>query len=169
MCIRDSITRRYTRLLKEQQTLPDILFIDGGKGQLNVGQQVMLALNISEIVLVGVAKGEGRKAGLETLFVAGSDKPLILPASSPALLLIQQIRDEAHRFAITGQRKKIQKARTHSSLQDIPGMGPKRRQALLKHFGGLRGIKSAGVDELAKVNGISQSLAMKIVDFYQSD
>ena len=167
--LEQAITRRYTRLLKEQQTLPDILFIDGGKGQLNVGQQVMLALNISEIVLVGVAKGEGRKAGLETLFVAGSDKPLILPASSPALLLIQQIRDEAHRFAITGQRKKIQKARTHSSLQDIPGMGPKRRQALLKHFGGLRGIKSAGVDELAKVNGISQSLAMKIVDFYQSD
>jgi len=167
--LEQAITRRYTRLLKEQQTLPDVLFIDGGKGQLNIGQQVMLSLNISEITLVGVAKGEGRKAGLETLFVGSSATPLILPPSSPALLLIQQIRDEAHRFAITGQRKKIQKARTQSSLQDIPGMGPKRRQALLKHFGGLRGIKSAGADELAKVNGISQPLAQKIVDYYQSD
>jgi len=167
--LEQAITRRYTRLLKEQQSLPDILFIDGGKGQLNIGQQVMLSLNISEITLVGVAKGEGRKAGLETLFVGGNNKPLILPASSPALLLIQQIRDEAHRFAITGQRKKIQKARTQSTLQAIPGLGPKRRQYLLKHFGGLRGVKAASVDELARVQGISASLAEKIADYYQSN
>ncbi len=167
--LEQAITRRYTRLLKEEQALPDILFIDGGKGQLNVGQQVMLSLNISEITLIGVAKGEGRKAGLETLFISGQANPIILPADSPALLLIQQIRDEAHRFAITGQRKQLQKARTESKLEAIPGLGPKRRQALLKHFGGIRGVKSASTEELAKVSGISPKLASKISDYYQSN
>jgi len=167
--LEQAITRRYTRLLKEEQALPDILFIDGGKGQLNVGQQVMLSLNISEITLIGVAKGEGRKAGLETLFISGQPDPIILPADSPALLLIQQIRDEAHRFAITGQRKQLQKARTESSLQSIPGLGPKRRQALLKHFGGKRGVKAASTADLAKVTGISPKLASKISDYYQSN
>ncbi|MEM7361100.1 MAG: excinuclease ABC subunit UvrC [Pseudomonadota bacterium] len=160
--MRQAITRRYKRVLKEEGKLPDVLLIDGGKGQLSSAAEVMNELQISEVLLVGVAKGEGRKPGLETLFVEGQSMGIKLAANSPAMHLVQQIRDEAHRFAITGHRARRGKAQTRSVLQEIPGIGQKRRQALLKHFGGLQGIQQAGVKDLNKVPGINVDLAEKI-------
>lgn len=141
--------------------LPDILFIDGGKGQLTQAQQVLSALGLSGVRLVGISKGEGRKPGLETLhFADGSD--MQMAHDSPALHLIQQIRDEAHRFAITGHRQRRGKARSTSSLQAIPGIGPQRRRQLLAHFGGLQEVMRATVKELSAVPGISIKLAEDI-------
>ena len=157
--MRQALTRRYTRIKKGEVAAPDILFIDGGKGQLSQALEVMEELQMTDMMLVGVAKGVERRPGLEQLFVNDSKTALQLSSGSLALHLIQQIRDEAHRFAITGHRKRRQKARTRSPLEDIPGLGPKRRQALLKHFGGMRGITRASIDELAKINGISKTLA----------
>lgn len=165
--MRQAITRRYKRILKEDAKLPDILLIDGGKGQLSSAAEVMRELQINEVLLVGVAKGEGRKPGLETLFVEGQSVGIKLSANSPAMHLVQQIRDEAHRFAIVGHRAKRGKAQTKSILQEIAGVGAKRRQALLKHFGGLQGIQQAGVKDLSKVEGISQDLAEKIYHYLQ--
>ncbi len=159
-----ALSRRYTRLKKGEGKLPDILFIDGGKGQLAQACDVMQELQIADVILIGVAKGPERKAGEETLFLYGSDEPFILPPDSPALHLIQQIRDEAHRFAITGHRQRRAKARGQSPLEGIPGVGPKRRRELLKQFGGWQEVARAGVDDLAKVNGISRDLAQKIYD-----
>ena len=159
-----ALTRRYTRLKEGEGKLPDILFIDGGKGQLAEAQKVLEELQVSDVVLVGVAKGPERKAGLETLFLYGHDLPIILPPDSPALHLIQQIRDEAHRFAITGHRQRRAKARGKSPLEGIPGVGPKRRRDLLKQFGGWQEVARAGVDDLLKVKGISRDLAQKIYD-----
>lgn len=167
--MRQALTRRYTRLKQGEARLPDILFIDGGRGQLSTAQQVLDELQIGDITLVGIAKGEGRKPGLERLFLPGRDTPLILPAHSPALHLIQQIRDEAHRFAITAHRQRRGKARTTSVLEDIAGMGPKRRQQLLKQFGGLREVARAGVEDLTKVKGISKQLAQLIYDALHSE
>ena len=167
--MRQALTRRYTRLKQGEARLPDILFIDGGRGQLSTAQQVLEELQIGDITLVGIAKGEGRKPGLERLFLPGRDTPLILPAHSPALHLIQQIRDEAHRFAITAHRQRRGKARTTSVLEDIAGMGPKRRQQLLKQFGGLREVARAGVEDLTKVKGISKQLAQQIYDALHSE
>ena len=167
--MRQALTRRYTRLKQGEARLPDILFIDGGRGQLNTAQQVLDELQIGDITLVGIAKGEGRKPGLERLFLPGRDTPLILPAHSPALHLIQQIRDEAHRFAITAHRQRRGKARTTSVLEGIAGMGPKRRQQLLKQFGGLREVARAGVEDLTKVKGISRQLAQLIYDVLHSE
>ena len=167
--MRQALTRRYTRLKQGEARLPDILFIDGGRGQLSTAQQVLDELQIGDITLVGIAKGEGRKPGLERLFLPGRDTPLILPAHSPALHLIQQIRDEAHRFAITAHRQRRGKARTTSVLEDIAGMGPKRRQQLLKQFGGLREVARAGVEDLTKVKGISKQLAQQIYDALHSE
>lgn len=160
--MRQAITRRYKRVLKEEGKLPDVLLIDGGKGQLSSAAEMMRELQINTVLLVGVAKGEGRKPGLETLFVEGQKIGIKLPANSPAMHLVQQIRDEAHRFAITGHRARRGKVQTQSVLQEIPGIGQKRRQALLKHFGGLQGIQQAGVKDLSKVAGINLDLAEKI-------
>jgi len=161
-----ALQRRYTRLKEGEGKLPDVLFIDGGKGQVKQALDVLEELQVQGVAVVGVAKGADRKPGLETLVLSDSRHPTILPAGSSALHLIQQIRDEAHRFAITGHRQRRAKARNTSPLEQIPGMGPKRRQQLLKHFGGLRGISRAGVTELAKVPGISQKLAQQIYDSF---
>jgi excinuclease ABC subunit C len=164
--MRDALARRYQKIAAgEGQAggkLPDILLIDGGKGQVAVAHEVLAELGLNDIELVGVAKGPERKPGLEQLIFADGRKPLQLPADHPGLLLIQQIRDEAHRFAITGHRARRGKARTQSALEEIAGVGPKRRQMLLTRFGGLKGIRDASIDELAKVDGISRALAEKI-------
>jgi excinuclease ABC subunit C len=163
--LNQAVTRHYLRLKSLGKAMPDVLFIDGGKGQLH---QVMLALEelqLTDIKVVAIAKGEGRKPGLERLFIAGRDLPLSLPTDSPALHLIQQIRDEAHRFAISAHRKKRGKTRVTSVLQTIPGIGEQRRRALLHHFGGLQEIHKASAQELAKVPGISPALAEQIYTF----
>lgn len=163
--MRQAISRRYKRVLKEEATLPDVLLIDGGKGQLSSAAEIMRELQISSVLLVGVAKGEGRKPGLETLFIEGQSAGIKLAANSPAMHLVQQIRDEAHRFAIAGHRARRGKAQTQSILQEVPGIGQKRRKALLKHFGGLQGIKEAGIKDLNKVPGINVDLAEKIYHY----
>lgn len=164
-----ALTRRFRRAAENDGKLPDILFIDGGKGQVMQALDVLQALQIFEVEVVGVAKGEGRKPGLETLIVEQGEERLNLAEHSPALHLIQQIRDEAHRFAITGHRARRQKARTQSPLEQISGLGAKRRQLLLKQFGGLKAIERASVEELSKVNGISQALASRIYDFFNGE
>jgi len=144
--------------------MPDILFIDGGAGQLQAALDSLALLGVQGVLVVGVAKGADRRAGQERLFLAGSDQPLILAADSPALHLIQRIRDEAHRFAITGHRKTRARSRRESLLEEIPGLGPKRRRDLLKAFGGLQGVRRASVEDLAKVHGISRQLAQHIYE-----
>ncbi len=166
--MRQALLRRYQKLQARSGHLlgegkrPDLILIDGGTGQLNVACQVMEQLGLTDIPLLGVAKGVERKAGQEQLFLPQQEKPLQLPPDNPALHLIQQVRDEAHRFAISGHRAKRGKARTTSMLEEISGVGEKRRRNLLARFGGLQGVYQAGVDELAQVDGISQALAEKI-------
>lgn len=160
--LRETLRRRYERLVREEAALPDVSFIDGGRGQLAVAEAVLAELGLGGIRLVGVAKGPARKAGEEQLFLPGEAEPLRLDPHRPALHLIQQIRDEAHRFAITGHRQRRARARNRSTLEDIPGLGPKRRQQLLRQFGGLSQLMRAGVAELSQVPGISDSLARKI-------
>jgi excinuclease ABC subunit C len=167
--MQQALTRRYTRLKKGEGKLPDILFIDGGKGQVSEALAVLEELQVTDVLVIGIAKGPDRKPGLETLFVGSINKAISLPSDSPALHLIQQIRDEAHRFAITGHRQRRSKARNVSVLEEIDGLGPKRRQALLKQFGGLQGIQRAGIEDLANVNGISKALAQKIYDIFHPD
>ncbi len=157
-----ALTRRYTRLKKGEGKLPDILFIDGGKGQLTQAGKVMEELQVEGVLVIGVAKGVERRAGMEQLFTLENNQPIHLEHDSLALHLIQQIRDEAHRFAITSHRKRRNKSRTMSPLEGIPGLGPKRRQSLLKYFGGMRGIERASEQELTKVPGISKQLAQII-------
>jgi excinuclease ABC subunit C len=157
-----ALRRRYTRIMNGEGSLPDILFVDGGKGQLGAAAEILEDLGVHGVLLVGVAKGPERRAGLEQLFLLEHQHPLILDAHSPALHLIQHIRDEAHRFAITGHRQRRNKARTRSVLEDIPGIGQKRRQQLLKQFGGLQGLSRAGIEDIATVDGISTRLAEKI-------
>jgi len=164
-----ALSRRYTRLKKGEGKMPDILFIDGGKGQLSQAAEVMEELQITEVLLVGVAKGVERRAGMEQLFTPDSKQAILLPADSAALHLIQQIRDEAHRFAITSHRNRRNKSRTMSPLEGIAGLGPKRRQTLLKHFGGMRGINRASEQELFKVPGISKQLAQLIHETLNGD
>jgi excinuclease ABC subunit C len=167
--LRQALQRRYTRLKKGEGILPDILFIDGGKGQLRQAVEVLDQLEIDNVLLIGVAKGEGRKAGLEKLVFSDGRDDVYLPEDSIAFHLILNVRDEAHRFAITGHRAKREKARQQSTLESIPGLGPKRRQALIKHFGGLQGVKQAGVEDLAKIPGISRKLAQIIYDVLRND
>ena len=159
--MREVLTRRYSKLAAGEGLLPDAVLIDGGKGQVGVALEVFAELGLS-LPIIGVAKGEERKPGLETLILPYQQKTLQLRSDHPALHLIQTIRDEAHRFAITGHRARRAKARTASTLEDIPGIGAKRRQQLLLRFGGLRGVVAASVDELAQVDGISRTLAEKI-------
>ena len=160
--MQQALTRRLKRVKSGEAVAPDILIVDGGKGQLNMAREVFKALEITNIILLGVAKGTTRKAGLESLFLETADNPLDLDPASPALHLIQHIRDESHRFAIAGHRAQRDKTRRTSMLQDIPGIGPKRRRELLRFFGGLQGVQKASRDELARVPGINASLAESI-------
>lgn len=164
-----ALTRRYTRLKEGEGELPDVLMIDGGKGQLSVAENVLEELQVSGVTIIAVAKGAGRKPGLETLFIAKRADPIHLNPDSAALHLIQQIRDEAHRFAITGHRKQRAKARITSPLENIPGVGARRRRELLRQFGGLQELKRASAEDLAKVPGISKELAQRIFDHLHSD
>ncbi|BAZ94279.1 excinuclease ABC subunit C [Thiohalobacter thiocyanaticus] len=156
-----ALQRRYLRLQEGEGKLPDILLIDGGKGQVGMAVKVLEELQVQGVLIVGVAKGPERRPGHETLIVPGRGE-LHPPADSRAFHLIQQVRDEAHRFAITGHRHRRGKARTSSPLEGIPGVGPKRRQQLLRQFGGLREVERAGVEDLARVKGISRELARQI-------
>ena len=157
-----ALTRRYTRLKKGEGKMPELLFIDGGKGQVSKAKEVLEELQVEGVKIIGVAKGVERKPGMETLIQADGGPEIHLDEHSLALHLIQQIRDEAHRFAITSHRKRRGKKRMHSPLENIQGLGPKRRRNLLKYFGGIRGVSKAGEEELAKVPGISKNLAKAI-------
>ena len=157
--MRQALVRRYSRIQNGEEKLPDVLIVDGGKGQMNMAREVLAELGVENLVLLGVAKGVTRKPGFETLYLNDISNEFTLPGDSGALHLIQQIRDEAHRFAITGHRNRRGKARRTSSLEDIAGVGPKRRRDLLKHFGGLQELTRASEDEIAKAPGISKKLA----------
>lgn len=159
--MRQALTRRYQKLAEGEGARPDLVLIDGGLGQLHIAMEVMQELGLTDLALIGVAKGEERKAGLEQL-ISPDGTAQQLRSDEPALHLIQQVRDEAHRFAITGHRAKRGKARTASSLEEISGVGEKRRRSLLTHFGGLRGVAQASVEQLCQVEGISKALAEKI-------
>jgi excinuclease ABC subunit C len=165
--MRDALTRRYRKLQETgaegEGKRPDLVLIDGGAGQLNVAREVMAELGTSDIELIGVAKGPERKAGMEELVFTDGRMRQLRP-DDPALHLIQTIRDEAHRFAITGHRARRGKARTQSTLEDVPGIGPARRKTLLERFGGLQGVSGASVETLAQVPGISRELAQRIYD-----
>jgi excinuclease ABC subunit C len=160
--MRSVLTRRYEKISREEGVMPDLILLDGGKGQISSGKSILAELGLSDLHLVGVAKGPERKPGMEELILADTQTVVQLPADNPGLHLIQQIRDEAHRFAITGHRARRGKARVTSSLENIGGIGAKRRQQLLASFGGLRGVIDASIDDLAKVDGISRKLAEKI-------
>ena len=157
----EALRRRYTRIKEGEGLLPDILFVDGGKGQLHEAERILEELQIVGMTLIGVAKGPTRKAGLESLFVSGGPEVNLSP-DNPGLHLIQHIRDESHRFAITAHRGRRSKKRKTSSLEGINGIGPKRRRALLRHFGGAAQVQSASTEELQKVEGISKTLAEQI-------
>ena len=159
-----ALNRRFTRLAKGEAKIPDILLIDGGKGQLTQARELLEEFQLPEIQLLGIAKGISRRAGQETLFLltGGRFKEIALVSDSPALHLLQQVRDEAHRFAITGHRQQRSKKRKQSTLEEIPGLGPKRRKELLRYFGGRQEIVKASEAEIAKVTGISKKLAENI-------
>ncbi|MDY0071301.1 MAG: excinuclease ABC subunit UvrC [Thauera sp.] len=163
--MQQALSRRYARLKRGDGKMPDILFIDGGKGQVAQAMAVLEELQIDEVLVVGVAKGVDRKPGLEVLILPRADgaaDELTLPRDSAALHLIQHIRDEAHRFAVAGHTARRDKKRSESTLESIPGVGPKRRRELLRHFGGLQGIASASLEDLCRVPGISRKLAEDI-------
>jgi len=165
-----AVTRRFKRLKKGEHLAPDILLIDGGKGQVSQAQKALEECEVNNVMIVGVSKGPDRKAGMEKLFLVDQQQPLDVTPGASALLLIQHIRDEAHRFAITGHRQRRAKAKRESILETIPGLGPKRRQLLLKQFGGLQGISNAGIDALSGIDGISKQLAQRIYDnFHHQD
>jgi excinuclease ABC subunit C len=156
------LARRYGRVQAEDGLLPDLLIIDGGKGQMRQAESVLSEFGLTGIPLLGVAKGRTRRAGYEEWILASPARSFHPGPESPASHLVQQIRDESHRFAITGHRNRRQKAATKSRLEEIPGIGPGRRRALLNYFGGLQGVNKAGVEELSSVPGISQVLAQEI-------
>jgi excinuclease ABC subunit C len=167
--MKQALSRRFRKAEGQEQKLPEVLFIDGGKGQLRQAIEVMDELDLRQVLLVGVAKGEGRKAGLEKLVFGDGRADKYLGIESPALNLILQVRDEAHRFAISGHRAQRGKTRRESPLEAIPGLGPKRRQTLLKYYGGLQGITRAGVEDLAKIPGINKKLAQQIYDQFHEN
>jgi excinuclease ABC subunit C len=162
--MQQALDRRYRRLKSAEAAMPDVLFIDGGKGQVSQAMEVLEELQITDVEVIGVAKGTTRKAGFETLIKGDTGKELQLPPDHGALHLIQQIRDEAHRFAITGHRARRDKARQRSTLEDIPGVGSKRRRELLRHFGSAVGVENANVEELKKIPGIHAAMAQQIYD-----
>ena len=163
------IRRRYIRLIKENNALPDLILIDGGKGQINVTKKELDELQLSHILVLAIAKGPSRKAGMENLILSIDNETIECDSASPALHLIQHIRDEAHRFAIMAHRQKRKKKRSRSILEEIEGIGNKRRQLLIRHFGGLQGVSKASINELAKVNGINKNLAKKIYETIHDD
>ena len=160
--MRQVLDRRYRKIVEGEGRLPDLILIDGGKGQVSAAYQILWELGLSDLPMLGIAKGEERKAGLEQLIFPERGDPLRLPADNPGLHLMQQIRDEAHRFAISGHRNRRAKARNRSMLEEIGGVGTKRRQRLLSRFGGIKGVASASIEELTQVEGISRELAEKI-------
>ena len=160
--MRQVLARRYERVSAEAGRIPDLILIDGGKGQAGIASAVLHDLGLHQVCVVGVAKGPQRKPGEEELVLESESRTLKLAPAHPGLHLIQAIRDEAHRFAILGHRARRGKARTTSMLNEIPGIGAKRRQALIEHFGGVRGVQAAAVDDIAKVEGISRPLAERI-------
>ena len=166
--LNQAITRRYTRVKAGEVPAPDVLLIDGGRGQIETGREALgnleLAPEVAPRIIVGVAKGPDRRAGQERLFLLGSEAPFILPADSPALHLIQRVRDEAHRFAIAGHRKRRARRHQESVLDGVPGLGPVKRRELLKHFGGLHGVLRAGVSQFEAVPGIGPQLASSIYE-----
>ncbi len=168
--MRQALTRRYTRLIKEQQRIPEVLFIDGGKGQVSIATEVIRDLQLEEeMQIVGVAKGPARRPGEESLLMCRQGREVHMNHDSPALHLIQQIRDEAHRYAVAGHRASRAKVRKKSVLEDIAGLGPKRRKALLTHFGGLQQLKLASEEDLSGVPGISRHLAQQVYDFFHEN
>ena len=162
------MTRRYTRVKQADENHPDVLIIDGGRGQLNRVQKVLEELQITDVTLLGISKGEGRKVGLETIWVNGTEK-IDIPSNSGAMHLLQHIRDEAHRFAISSHRNRRQKTRRVSELDEIEGIGPGRKRELLSHFGHISAIKGSSVEELTKVRGISKTLAEEIYGTFHVD
>lgn len=168
--IHQAVFRRFKRLKQGEHAAPDILLIDGGKGQVHAAQKALAELDINNVMIVGVSKGPDRKPGMEKLILLEQDQPIDVTPGASGLLLIQHIRDEAHRFAITGHRQRRGKTKKQSVLETIPGLGPKRRQILLKQFGGLQGISRAGVDALCSVDGISRQIAQRIYEqFHHQD
>jgi excinuclease ABC subunit C len=160
--INQVLRRRFARIQAGEEDAPDLAVIDGGAGQVAAASEALEELGIHGVMLLGLAKGAERRPGMEQVFLSGQQRPFILPPDSAALLLLQQIRDEAHRFAITGHRKSRARSRQRSVLEEIPGIGAKRRGQLLRQFGGLQELKRAGVDDLAAVEGISRALAERI-------
>jgi len=160
--LREALTRRCARIVAGEYPAPDLLIIDGGKGQVGIATEVLAEQGLHQTPLIGIAKGPERKPGEEDIVFPNREDVLNLPSDHPGLHLLQQIRDEAHRFAIQGHRARRGKARTTSSLQEITGIGAKRRQALLAHFGGLKGVQAASVEDLARVPGVSRQLAERI-------
>lgn len=160
--MRDVLTRRYRKIAAGEGKVPDLVLIDGGGGQLAVASEVLTELGMTDVTLVAVSKGDDRRPGREELLLPGRTSPLVLGADHPALHLVQQIRDEAHRFAVQGHRARRGNVRNRSTLERIPGIGAKRRQRLLARFGGLRGLLAASVEDLAQVEGISRTLAERI-------
>lgn len=163
--MRQALSRRYSRLSAEEARLPDLVLIDGGKGQVTSAREALAELGLNEVLVVGVAKGPARKAGMEQLFIESDGRVIRLEPNHPGLLLIQTIRDEAHRFAIAGHRARRSRQRQTSVLLEIPGIGNRRRQSLLAHFGGLQGLQAAAIDDIASVEGIGRSLAIQIHNF----
>jgi len=160
--MRQVLARRYERVNAQAGKIPDLVLVDGGRGQAGAARAALAELGLNDVSVVGVAKGPERKPGLEELVMVAEDAALSLPPTHPGLHLVQQIRDEAHRFAIVGHRARRARTRTASALTRIPGIGAQRRQRLLTHFGGLREVQAAAVDELAQVAGISRPLAERI-------
>jgi excinuclease ABC subunit C len=156
------VSRRYARVQAGQAPLPDLIIVDGGRGQLTRARDVLQELQLGDIPLAGIAKGLDRVPGRESIYLQGRAEPLAIAPESPAMHLLQQVRDEAHRFAITGHRGRRSRVQRTSSLEAIPGLGPRRRRALLQQFGGLQGIARAGIEDLVRVNGISRALAERI-------
>jgi excinuclease ABC subunit C len=162
--LRQALARRYTRIREGEYPVPDLLLIDGGLGQINEVHSVLAPLGFEDVTLIGIAKGPGRRPGQERLFVYGTDVPLVLEPHSAALRLIQRIRDEAHRFAISGHRRRRARRYNESILETVPGLGPAKRRALLRHFGGLQGILRAGTADFEQVAGIGAALARSLYD-----
>jgi excinuclease ABC subunit C len=167
------LTRRFSRVLKEdpERALgqwPDLVLIDGGAGQLSVTLKVLKELGIEDVVVAAIAKGPDRNAGRERIFLPGCD-PISLPARDPVLYFLQRLRDEAHRFAIGFHRQKRSKAVSKSSLDGVPGIGPKRKKALLHHFGSASAVKGGGLTDLEAVEGVSGAMAKKIYDWFHSE
>lgn len=163
--MREVLVRRYDKAQENPATMPDLVMVDGGKGQLNTAIDVFKTLGLEGVTIIGISKGEGRKPGLEKLWQQGREMPLMLSPDSVVLHLLQRIRDEAHRFAIVGHRQQRDKKRSHSFLEEIPGIGVKRRRLLLSTFGGLQQLKQASVESLASLPGFNPELAKRIYDY----